>query len=301
MEDEVMRAQSSDMRFRRGFSRAAQHATRCAAQGMLFSTTVAIILAGTVTAANAQAPVSDPAKLTARLDQLERSLSGSSLVQMHQTLQTLAREVRELRGEVEEQSHAMKKLERRQSDMFLDLDRRMQAVETSAAAPPAGAMPADTPPASVPTPAPPPDTQEQAIPPKPPAGLVAAVDPAEEQKAYRAAFELLKGGKFAEASTALTAFLGKYPNGNFADNAQYWLGEAHYVSREFGPALKAFEQLLVDYPDSPKRPHSMLKIGFIYDENGQNDQARKVLMQLTEKYPKSTAASLAAKRLKRLK
>ena len=135
----------------------------------------------------------------------------------------------------------------------------------------------------------------------PPPGTVAAVDPAEEQKAYRAAFELLKGGKFTEASAALTAFLGKYPNGNFADNAQYWLGEAYYVSREFGPALKAFEQLLVDYPDSPKRPHSMLKIGFIYDENGQNDQARKVLTELTKKYPKSTAASLAAKRLKRLK
>ena len=45
----------------------------------------------------------------------------------------------------------------------------------------------------------------------------------------------------------------------------------------------------------------MLKIGFIYDENGQKDQARKVLTELTGKYPKSTAASLAAKRLKRLK
>jgi tol-pal system protein YbgF len=257
-----------------------------------------MLLACTMTAASAQAPVSDPAKLTARLDQLERSLSGSSLVQMHQTLQTLAREVRELRGEVEEQSHAMEQLKRRQRDMFLDLDQRMQAVETPAAAPPAGAMPAATPPAPEQMPAP--GTQGQALPPMPPPGSVATVDPAKEQKAYRAAFELLKGGKFTEASAALTAFLGKYPNGSFADNAQYWLGEAYYVSREFGPALKAFEQLLVDYPDSPKRPHSMLKIGFIYDENGQKDQARKVLTELTLKYPTSTAASLAAKRLKRL-
>ena len=295
-----MRAQSNDVRFQRTFSGVVQHVTHFAAQGMLFAAMVAMVLASTITAASAQAPVSDPAKLTARLDQLERSLSGSSLVQMHQTLQTLAREVRELRGEVEEQSHAMEQLKRRQRDMFLDLDQRMQAVETSTATPPASEMPAATPPATAQMPAAP-GTEGQAIPPMPPPGSVATVDPAKEQKAYRAAFELLKSGKFTEASTALTAFLGKYPNGNFADNAQYWLGEAFYVSREFGPALKAFEQLLVDYPDSPKRPHSMLKIGFIYDENGQQDQARKVLTELTKKYPKSTAASLAAKRLKRLK
>ena len=138
------------------------------------------------------------------------------------------------------------------------------------------------------------------VPPQPPPAGVATVDPAEEQKAYRAAFDLLKSGKFTEATVALTEFLRKYPSGDFADNAQYWLGEAYYVNQEFDPALKAFKQLLVDYPDSPKRAHSMLKIGFIYDENGQKDQARKILTELTIQYPKSTAASLATKRLKRL-
>ena len=253
----------------------------------------------TSTTVIAQAPVSDPSKIEARISQLERSMSGSSLVQMHQTLQSLAREVRELRGEVEEQTHALGQLKRRQRDMFMDLDRRMQAIETAGAAPgTANAPPATSP--SLPSSASANGAAGSAVPPQPPQGSVSTIDPAEEQKAYRAAFELLKSGKFAEASTALSAFLGKYPNGGFADNAQYWLGEAYYVSREFGPALKAFEQLLVDYPDSPKRPHSMLKIGFIYDESGQKDQARKVLTELRKQYPKSTAASLAAKRLKRL-
>jgi tol-pal system protein YbgF len=246
----------------------------------------------------AQAPISDPRKLELRIKQLERSVSGSSLVQMHQTMQTLAREVRELRGEVEEQTHSMEQLKRRQRDMFLDLDKRLQAIE-SAAAPAVAPQPQQ--PQALGLAAAATDTAGQAIPPRPPSGSVATVDPAEEQKAYRAAFELLKGGKFAEASTALSSFLDKYPNGNFADNAQYWLGEAHYVSREFGPALKVFEQLLADHPDSPKRPHSMLKIGFIHDETGQQKQARKVLGELTVQYPKSTAASLALKRLKRLK
>jgi hypothetical protein len=80
-----MRTQSIDARLRRAFSGVVQHATCGAVQGKFFTASIAVILAGAVTAASAQAPVSDPAKLSARLDQLERSLSGSSLVQMHQT------------------------------------------------------------------------------------------------------------------------------------------------------------------------------------------------------------------------
>lgn len=258
---------------------------------------VAMAMAITTTAVMAQAPVSNPGKLEARINQLERSMSGSSLVQMHQSMQTLAREVRELRGEAEEQTHSIEQLKRRQRDMFLDVDKRLQVIESAGVPPTTAVAP------SPPLPGPPPvaaGSEGQALPPSPPPGSVATTDPAEEQKAYRAAFELLKGGKFTEASVALKTFLGNYPNGSFADNAQYWLGESYYVSREFGPALKAFEQLLVDYPDSPKRPHSMLKIGFIHDESGQQEQARKVLGELTIQYPQSTAASLAMKRLKRL-
>ena len=54
--------------------------------GLLIKTlTCAIMFAATNAAA--QAPVSDPRKIEARLKQLERSMSGSSLVKMHQTLQ----------------------------------------------------------------------------------------------------------------------------------------------------------------------------------------------------------------------
>ena len=275
----------------------------CAGRAMAVArVSMGLVMSVATLHAMAQAPVSDPTRLEARITQLERSMSGSSLLQMHQTLQTLAREVRELRGQVEEQAHSMEQLKRRQRDMFLDLDKRIQATETNAAAPASGALPAAVTPPPVESAA----VGGAVIPPQAPpsvadsTGNVVQTDPAEEQKAYRAAFDLLKSGKFTEAAAALTSFLGQHPNGNFADNAQYWLGEAYYVSREFGPALKAFEQLLVDYPESPKRPHSMLKIGFIYDETGQKDEARKVLTELTKQYPQSTAASLAAKRLKRL-
>ena len=263
----------------------------------------------------AQAPVVDSADLNARLQRLERSLGSSSLLQMAQSLQELQREIRELRGELEVQTRDLNKLRQRQRDLYLDLDKRLLAMETRAggvapgqtqppAVPatgvpaPAGASPtapainAGVPPAAPPgsTPAPPP----AAAPP------VSNIDPAAEQKAYRDAFELLKSGKFDLAANAMQGFLKDYPNGRFADNAQYWLGEAYYVSHKFDSALTAFERLLVDYPDSPKRSHAMLKIGFIHDESGRKQAARKILKQLIQQYPQSTAAGLARKRLSRL-
>jgi len=291
----------------------------------------------------AQAPVIDSANLNARLQRLERSLSGSSLLQLAQSLQELQREVRELRGELEVQSRDIRRLRNRQRDLYLDLDKRLLAIETRATSaapvqtlPPAipGGGPAPAVPASgvavvpapagvistapainagVPPTAPPPAApgNTQATPPasaqgaaqgatQVPTAPLSSIDPAAEQQAYRSAFELLKNGKFDLATNALLGFLKDYPNGRFADNAQYWLGEAYYVNRKFDPALAAFERLLVDYPDSTKRSHAMLKIGFIHDEAGRKQAARQVLTQLIKLYPQSTAAGLAKKRLSRL-
>lgn len=279
---------------------------------------IAGMLIAVAGAAPAQAPVTDSRQLEARLARLEQSLSSNSVRQLHESLQGVSRELRELRGEIELQRHAMEQLKQRQRELYLDVDRRMQVLETAtaAAAPDAGAAAAAA--AESGTPAPPQPVPGQATagaaPAVPPSADTAAgadalpapsadaqvVDLAAEQQAYRDAFELLKGGQFKQASAALTQFLADYPSGRFTDNAWYWLGESYYVSREFGPALKAFERLLVDFPDSPKRSHAMLKVGFIHDEEGRKDQAKQVLTELVQAHPQSTAASLAEKRLKRL-
>ena len=57
---------------------------------------------------------------------------------------------------------------------------------------------------------------------------------------------------------------------------------------------------MADFPDSPKRGHALLKIGFIHDEAGRKDEARKVLQALIAEDPSSTAAGLAQKRLSRI-
>jgi tol-pal system protein YbgF len=114
---------------------------------------------------------------------------------------------------------------------------------------------------------------------------------------YRAAVELVKAGKSADAVTALRAFLKSYPRHEYADNAQYWLGEAFYATKDYQHALVEFRATIETYPRGNKVPDALLKVGYCYTALGQTDKARAVLEQVVNLYPKSEPAALAAKRL----
>jgi tol-pal system protein YbgF len=126
-------------------------------------------------------------------------------------------------------------------------------------------------------------------------------DPAQEQAEYQKALSLLKQGNYPDAIAAFGAFLDKYPAGNYADNAQYWLGEASYVMRDFDAALRDFDQVLERHPTSTKVPGAMLKMGYIHYEKGDWAKARKVLGELVAQYPNSTESRLAQNRLERMR
>ena len=114
---------------------------------------------------------------------------------------------------------------------------------------------------------------------------------------YRAAVELVKAGKHEEAVTALRTFLKSYPRHDYADNAQYWLGEAYYAQKDYPHALAEFRATIETYPRGNKVPDALLKVGYCYQALGQADKARAVLEQVVNLYPKTEPAALAAKRL----
>ncbi len=257
---------------------------------------LAAALSGTVAA---QAPVQDNARLGERLDRLEQQLKSDTLIEMHQTVQSLQREVQSLRGEVELQGHTLTQLKQRQRELYLDIDRRLQRIETGQAGASTPA-PAATAPAQGVTPQPDTTTTAAAAPGQTPT-TAATVDAVEEQRDYQAAFDLLKSGRYDQATQAFQNFLTKYPSGEFADNANYWLAEAYYVTRKFEPALKQFESLVAAYPQSQKLTHALLKIGYIHDELGERAKAEQVLDELIKRFPDSTAAGLARKRLQRIR
>jgi tol-pal system protein YbgF len=127
-----------------------------------------------------------------------------------------------------------------------------------------------------------------------------ALNPADQRKAYDRALELLKEGRYDDAAGAFQKFVAQYPDSSYADNAQYWLGEVYYVTRQFQPALTEFNKVLSAYPGSAKIADARLKMGYIQYELKDWGKARELLSDVVSTYPGSTSARLAQERLDRM-
>ncbi len=250
-------------------------------------------------------------KLSDEVAKMGRLIDNRAMLDMIQQVDNLAEEISQLRGEIEEQSFEIGEVKKRQRELYLDVDRRLRDLESGAAA---AAAAAPTPSASLTPPAAPstPSTPSQTATPSTQAssqstGTTASLTPSsgatqsEEREAYQAAFDTLKEGRYKKAKTELATFLARYPGSSFAGNAQYWLGEAHYVTRNFDQGVTEFRKVLSNYPTSNKVPDAMLKLGYTHYELKQFEDAKAVLQELREKFPKATAARLAAKRLDRIR
>jgi tol-pal system protein YbgF len=114
---------------------------------------------------------------------------------------------------------------------------------------------------------------------------------------YRAAVDLVKAASYVDALAALHAFIAHYPRHDYADNAQYWIGEVFYAQKDYARALSEFRKVVEVYPRGNKVPDALLKLGYCYQAMGQGEKARAMLEQVVNRYPKSEPAMLAAKRL----
>lgn len=232
-----------------------------------------------------------------RVTRLERVLESAALSGLSNQIVQLRQEVQQLRGQVEVLQRENAELKKRQRELYADIDGRLRKLETAAPSQPTpGSQPGGS-------------QNEQAIQPpaatapqgQAPASSAAQPPAAGELESYQAAFDLLKAGRYQQAGEAFRGFLERFPQGDYADNAYYWLGESHYVQRDFDAALPQFEKILEAYPNSPKRPDALLKLGFIKYEQGDMAQSRKYLERVTEEFPTSSAATLAEQRLQRMR
>jgi tol-pal system protein YbgF len=231
--------------------------------------------------------------LEARMMRIEKILENESLIELANELGQLRTETAALRGDIEKLRHDTDANASRQRDLYVDVDRRLQAVEQAergaALAPPvAAALPPATAPGDR---SPPPATSANAAPPR---------ATGTDQQNYQAAFDLIQGRHYEEAGKAFTQFLVNFPKSPLADNAQYWLAETHYVQRQYKEALPEFQKVIDKYPMSAKMPDAMLKVGYCQVELGHRDAARTVLQQVMRQFPDTTAARLASQRLEKL-
>jgi tol-pal system protein YbgF len=114
---------------------------------------------------------------------------------------------------------------------------------------------------------------------------------------YRRGTAALKAREHAAAITSFRELVARYPSHDYADNAQYWLGEAFYDQKDYPRAITEFRATVSRYPRGNKVPDALLKIGFAYQALGSTDKARAALEQVVSLYPGSSPAVIAAARL----
>ena len=228
-----------------------------------------------------------------RVTALESQLKSQGLVDLLNQIERLNAEINKLNGRIEVMAHDIEVTQKRQRDLYGDLDGRLRKLETipAAAAPAAAPQPATT--AS----APPPAVSSPEPTPAVPATPAAPVDSAAELKSYEAAHNLFKAGEYKDAAEAFEKFIATYPTSKYGPSAQYWIGYAHFSRKNYKAAITSQQKLIKTYPDNHKVPDAMYNIANSQIQLSDIDAAKQTLRTLVEKYPLSDAASLAKKRL----
>jgi len=234
-------------------------------------------------------------ELATRLARIEESLKTLSAsnpgMELIQHLELVRKELKEMRGQLEVMGNDIQVANKRQKDMYVDLDSRMKRIEQPAAAGAAPATAAGAPPAAAGAPAP-----GATVAP----GQAAAPAPA-ETNAYEAAQGQRRIGNYQGAIVAFQTFLAQYPRSQLAPRAQYWIGDSYYNLRDFKNAIASQQKLLATYPDSSTIPDALLNIASCELELGNTPAARKTMDGLVTRYPTSEAAEKARRRLATLK
>ena len=222
-----------------------------------------------------------------RIQRLERMLSSDVMREQTAAIQSLREELSVLRDLLEQQEYDVESMKQRQRNLYLDMDRRINNVEAGGGNSVRRVSPV-----------PPPNTTRVIN--TNTAQVVDAGD-VDGQEAYSKAYTLLIEGQYDQSIKAFESFKASYPNSKYADNAQYWLGEANAALRDYKTALTVFQQLIAQFPESSKIPGARLKIGYMYFELKNWSTARETLQQVMSLYPDTKVAKMANERLQRMK
>lgn len=236
---------------------------------------------------------------------------------MQVRLDEIETQMRSFTGRLEETNHAITELNRKLDTLASDIEVRFRTAGPAAAGAAPGAAGQPGAPAEPPAAAAAPTTR--GVLGTIPLGDVEKGDPAaarsgaatqqaaivlpkgSAQDQYRYATSFLAKSDWAGAEKALKAFLAAHPKGELAGNAQYWLGESHYVRGDYNNAALAFAKGYKDFPKSAKGPDNLLKLGLSLANLKKTDSACATFERMSKDFPsapQSIKSRVAAERKK---
>ncbi|QEI08144.1 tol-pal system protein YbgF [Pigmentiphaga aceris] len=195
------------------------------------------------------------------------SRSQRAQLELAGQIEALRQEVARLRGQLELATKEVADTQRRQKDLYLDIDTRLKKLEPQAA------------------------TID---------GQQAFVDP-NEKRVYDAAIDLFRNGAYADAVPALSGFLRQYPQSAFAPVAQFYIGSSQYALKDYKAAIAQQQALVRQWPQNVRAPDALLVMAASQVELNDKKSARATLERIVNEYGQAPAAQTARERLELLR
>jgi tol-pal system protein YbgF len=213
----------------------------------------------------------------ARMQKVEASSEATSRAQLdlNNQLEQTRQDVAQMRGQIELVTNSDDQTQKRQTELYKDLDGRLRKLETLVAQ----------------------LVQAQSA----PAAAEPKADPAQEARDYEAAINLLRGSKYVDAVSAFKQFIKNWPNSAYLPGAHYWAAAGMMQAHDYDSAKDYYGKVVSNWPDDNLAPDAMLGLSNAYMEDGDLKNAKAVLEKLVAKYPGSDAAKSAKQRLPKKK
>lgn len=181
-------------------------------------------------------------------------------LRMLNDLDALSREVRKLRGELDELKNSVNIEQRKTQQVIEGMNSSEKSKEDAAAAKRAAA-------------------QDQQI---------------LARQELDAAIKQVNAKKYDAAIKQLSTFLKKYGRGPLAPEAQYWLTSSYYIKGQTAKAIETGNRLANASPKHKRAPEALLIVGYAQLDLGKKAQAQAAFDRIVKDYPKSAAAKEAA-------
>lgn len=124
-----------------------------------------------------------------------------------------------------------------------------------------------------------------------------ALDP---EEVYNEAYSFYKQGKLPESRQAFQAFLTQFPQTEYSDNAQFWIGECFFKEGKYEEAILAYEDVVKKYPRGNKVPDALLKQGLCFGALGDKTSSRILFQRVIDRFPQTPQAETARREIAKL-
>lgn len=223
---------------------------------------------------------------------------------------TLTQQMQGMSDNMQDLQARVQKIAQQMTDMQNTLQ-QISARVASGPAPttaPSGANPGTTPDAPTTT------TPQTTTPPanndtsanQPPAGVPSnpnqaapsSMQPISGDTLYSNASRDFESGHYDLSRQEYSDYLKNFPDGPFAANSQFYIGEMAYAQHDYGAAITAYDNLITTYPRSSKVAPAMLEKGRALMEVKKTASAQREFRDLIRRFPGTDEARKAEAELR---